>query len=495
MLSRRKFLKRAGISLLGASVASKIIANPEQKSNAYESLCIRIRGTIKTKSERLEGVVISDGNSVTKSNTNGEFELYSDFSRDFVFISLPSGYKIPQNKTGTAKFYQPITSNVNNEMNIEFYLEKSDISDNEHSFLLLADPQTRDEEDLSVMFRETVPDVKKTLININSENVFGVACGDIMYDRLEHYPKYEEAVNKMGIPFFQVLGNHDLDLLANTDEESAITFKKHFGPSYYSFNKGEIHYVILDDVFWLGNSYVGYIDDIQLKWLERDLQLVSKGSTVVLFAHIPVYCKIHERHDVATPKRSVVVSNRQKLYSLLKPFKSYLLHGHTHESEYLEDGNSEIHIGGAVCGAWWTGPICREGTPKGYTVYSVKGSDLTWQYKSYGKDFSHQLRIYPKGYHKNYKNAILANVWSADKNWKVTWMEDGIDKGEMKRIIDFDPWAYELYEGVELPQKHTWVEPYKTDHLFIAEPSKNAKQVTVKAVDRWGNTYEETYNL
>ncbi|MFW2477919.1 MAG: calcineurin-like phosphoesterase C-terminal domain-containing protein, partial [Sediminibacterium sp.] len=58
-----------------------------------------------------------------------------------------------------------------------------------------------------------------------------------------------------------------------------------------------------------------------------------------------------------------------------------------------------------------------------------------------------------------------------------------------------DPWAIELYAGSSLPSKHPFVEPTLADHLFFAKPSANAKEVTVKATDRFGKVYSETIRL
>ena len=78
------------------------------------------------------------------------------------------------------------------------------------------------------------------------------------------------AFGQVGIPFFQVIGNHDMNLDSRTDDYSARTFSDLFGPTYYSFNRGEVHYVVLDDVFFLGTSkkYIGYISEKQFAWLE-----------------------------------------------------------------------------------------------------------------------------------------------------------------------------------------------------------------------------------
>jgi hypothetical protein len=74
-------------------------------------------------------------------------------------------------------------------------------------------------------------------------------------------------------------------------------------------------------------------------------------------------------------------------------------------------------------------------------------------------------------------------------------MEDGVSKGNMEQIIGYDPEAVELYLGPAMPEKHTWVEPSLTEHLFKAAPSANAKEITVKATDRFGNVYTQKITL
>lgn len=50
-----------------------------------------------------------------------------------------------------------------------------------------------------------------------------------------------------------------------------------------------------------------------------------------------------------------------------------------------------------MCGSWWSGTICPDGTPNGYAAYEIRGEEVTWRYKSTGFDLSHQLRVYPRG--------------------------------------------------------------------------------------------------
>jgi C terminal of Calcineurin-like phosphoesterase len=146
-----------------------------------------------------------------------------------------------------------------------------------------------------------------------------------------------------------------------------------------------------------------------------------------------------------------------------------------------------------VCGAWWTGPICTDGTPGGYGVYEVDGPALRWYYKAVGHDRAHQLRVYPKGSVPARPDEVVANVWNWDPEWKVIWFEDGISKGPMQQATALDPLAVELHAGPNLPAKHKWVEPTLTDHLFFAKPSAGAREIRVEAVDRFGTTYTERW--
>ncbi len=478
----------AGVTLL--PINASFSSTPEGEFEGIKP--VRISGAVHSGPKGIGGVAVSDGLSVVYTDKNGEFNFISDGIRRFVFISLPSGYTIPVTEKGTALFYREIIPD-NGEFTADFQLQPNTEDDTKHTFLALADPQTLDEEDMERFHKETIPDIKSHMKGAG-KNLFGVSCGDIMFNNLEFYPDYEKGVKNTGIPFFQVLGNHDCEVLTKTDEESVKTFQDHFGPAYYSFNRGKVHYVVLDDIFWFG-KYIGYLSKTQLDWLKADLKKLQKGSPVVIFIHIPVMSTIHERLGGKRPDDSVVITNRELLYKILEPFKSFFICGHTHEIEYLKDGNSEIHICGAVCGAWWTGDICWDGAPNGYMVYEVDGTDLKWYYKATGQLKEHQIRLYKPGSDPENKEALIANVWNADEEWQVYWYEDGNKKGEMEKKPGLDPLAVELYDGKDKPAKHKWVNPRITGHLFYAEPAKNSRKILVEAFDKWQNRYTAELEL
>ena len=490
LMNRRAFLRAAGAAGLGSLMAERTLAFPHRllASEIAPRRPLRIRGVVRSGGQPLDRVAVSDGISVVRTAQDGSFELLSDSSRRFAFLSVPAGYELPIGANGTAAMFAPLHPGEGEERTLAWDLVPLDGSDEEHAFLLLADPQTLDMDDVGRFHAETVPDIQQTVAALGEVPLFGVGCGDLMFDRLELFPQYEEAVRRTGIPFFQVLGNHDVEILARTDEASARTFQQHFGPTYYSFNRGAVHYVVMDDVFWFGGGYLGYLDEVQLTWLRADLESLEPGQVVVLFMHIPPYSTQHERQNAARPTPNLVVANREALYRLLEPYEAHVIVGHMHELEHLLDGGIALHVCGAVCGAWWTGDICGDGTPNGYGIFTVRGEELSWQYKSTHMALDHQMRVYTRGTDPAAPDEIVANVWDWDPSWEVVWIEDGIHKGRMARRTGMDPLSVALHIGPERPVKHSWVEPVPTAHLFYAPVAEGAGEILVEATDGRGRT-------
>ncbi len=490
MSGRRDFIKSTlGISAL---MLAEPLARPVEKyltgNNTATNPWRKVYGKVTSGDSPLAGVAVSDGATVTVTAADGTYELYAGKNEKFVFISNPAGHATATNQTGTARFYEPLGNA--SEIEANFTLTPSG-DDTQHSFFLLADPQPLDMEDIDLFNQETIPDLIE--MSEGRKNLFGVTCGDIVFNDLKLFTEYEKAISKTKIPFYQVIGNHDTNFEAGTDETSVETYNRHFGPDYYSFNKGAVHYVVLNDVFWFGH-YIGYFDQKQLDWLQQDLALVKPGTTVVVFTHIPPFNTQHIRYK-KEPSKSEIVVNKKLLYRLLKPYKSYVITGHMHESEYLEDDGIEIHVVGAVCGAWWTAPTCFDGTPKGYGIYEVNGSELKWKYKSTGFAATHQMSLHKKGSIKDRPDEIMANIWGWDKYCKVNWYEDGTPKGEMEHRTGMDPQTITLFEGDKIPKKHAWVEPVLTEHLFFAKPSKGTKIVAIEFFNRWGERFVERIQM
>ncbi len=495
--SRRQFLKRAGL-LSGAGLlplvmpSQNAIAEPYQRKvtqNQSRINPVRVRGSVMHGNQGVAGVAVTDGLTITETDREGNYELVSDGRKPFVYISIPSGFKIPRNPTGTARFYERIQADNQGEAHISFELEQRDNDDTNHHFLLLADPQTQNAYEVERFHNETAPDITKFAGELSGQPIFGIGCGDIMFDNLELFPEYEKAVGQSGIPFFQVLGNHDILFDVRSTEASYEVFHEYFGPSYYSFDVGEIHYIVLNDVFWHGGGYVGYLDKDQLDWLEADLARIESGRTVVVSVHIPVLSKQYVRLGQNNPPTHMAIQNREELYRLLEPYTAHILSGHTHENEHVFEHGTHEHIHGTVCGAWWSGPICWDGTPNGYGFYEARGSELRWHYKSTGFDISHQMRVYEKGSEPTAQNEIVANVWNWDPGWNVSWYEGGDFRGRMSQRLGLDPKSVELHDGPDKPARRTWVSPQRSNHMFYAPVDKNHRKITIEATNRWGEVF------
>lgn len=235
----------------------------------------------------------------------------------------------------------------------------------------------------------------------------------------------------------------------------------------------------MDDVRYLGTerNYDGYIVENQLAWLAKDLQYVPKDQLLVISAHIPIHA----------------VKNNKELYALLEGFTNvHIMTGHTHYNLNKITNGIYEHNHGTVCGAWWTGPICSDGTPRGYGVYEVDGSNLKWYYKSTGFDKTKQVSAYVDTL-TNQKR-VIANVWNWDPEWKIECFLDGKSIVPLEQQKGFDPLAVELYKGDKMPVTRSFAEPSKTNHLFMAHFGPEIKNVKVVVTDRFGETYSTTVN-
>lgn len=496
MFNRRNFLKNFGLAGAALTVpAAMVNAADLRKKQCVDVTNLTLKGRVHSNGKGIAGVAVTDGLNVTSTDRNGNYELLSNNSAEFVYISIPSGYAFPHEK-GVAKYYNPIMQKKG-IFKSDFSLEKLSVDDRKHNFVVWADPQIISEKDAEQLKTQSAPDLAELVGSYPKGTLFhGVGCGDLVWDRFELFDDYKQAIEISTVPFFNVIGNHDMDIDARADDTSSKTFKQQFGPTYYSFNRGEIHYVVMDDVFFVGTAkkYIGYLTETQLRWLEQDLALIKPGSTVVVNVHIPTNTGAARRNK-KVEEMGGTVTNRKQLYKILAPFKAHIMSGHTHVSEKWQEGSVMEHVHGTVCGAWWTGPICSDGTPNGYGVYEVDGSEIKWYYKSTGKERNHQLRVYPKGKLKDTPEEIVANVWNWDPQWKVEWFEDGVWKGQMEQRATLDPWAIELFAGADMPKKHKFVEPTMTDHLFFAKPSAGAKEIKVQATDRFGNVFSDVIRM
>lgn len=464
-MNRRSFLQGVGLITGGAFISLR--------ANALTQILTgdTVKGRVTAGKKGIKGVVISDGFSVVLTDEVGNYELTPNEKAKSIFMSTPSGYEF-KTDYNVARHYE----NIGGSLHFDFKLEPLKVDDNNHHFIIWADPQVKNKKDVKQMMDTSVPDTIATIKSLGKNAlVHGICVGDIVWDNHELFPAYNEAVAQMGIPFFQAIGNHDMDYRMGGDETSDVTFKQIYGPTYYSFNRGKAHYVVLDNVRYLGveREYEGYITEDQLNWLAKDLQYVKKDQLLIINLHIPVYNQ---------------VKNNKDFYKVLNGFSNvHIMSGHTHYHDNNITNGIFEHNHGTVCGGWWTGPICVDGTPRGYGVYSVSGTELKWYYKSTGLPAENQISVYAEKLTDQMR--LIANVWNYDPEWKVVYYLDDKPMGALSKEQGYDPLSVSLYKGDQLPAGRHFVEPHETGHLFVARFEPSVKKVRVEATDRFGNKY------
>lgn len=464
-MNRRSFIQR--ISILGGSFALTFTGVPLKAFSSVK----KISGKVQSGGKGLANVLVSDGFSIVKTDKAGKYNIDTNDKSGHVFVIIPSGYAFPVQRD-IARFYHPFGATEN----YDFDLEKLSHNDEQHNFLIWADPQVKNQDDVDQMMATSIPDAQALLKTMNPQTpVHGIGVGDLVWDNHELFAAYDESVAKIGIPFFQCMGNHDMDYGQGGDETADVTFKKLYGPTCFSFNRGKAHYIVLDDVRYLGEDrkYDGFITQEKLDWIAKDLAFVPKDALVIICLHIPVHNG---------------VKNNGELYNLLRDFKNvHIMSGHTHYNVNVIKDNIFEHNHGAVCGAWWTGPICSDGTPRGYGVYEVDGTNLKWYYKPTGLSKEVQLTIYVD--ELNRQKRLLVNVWNWDPQWKIEYIIDGKPMGAPEMQQGFDPQAVKLYKGENMPATRHFVEPTQTSHLFMAHFEPKVKKVNVVVIDRFGAKY------
>ncbi len=448
-------------------------ALPAAAFSLAETTC---KGVVKSRGKGLKGVVVSDGYSVVATDKNGQFSFPWNPAAVAVFISTPAGYRFPATDQITRQYQ--LVQEVKDK-DVVFELEPLAQKDLEHEFIIWADPQVKNMKDVNLMLTQSVPDVQKWVASRkNKALIHGICVGDIVWDNHALFPEYEKAVAQMDIPFFQCLGNHDMDYNKGGDETSDDTFQQRYGPCDYSFNRGKVHYIVMDNVRYMGKDreYDGYFATHQLEWLAKDLSFVPKDHLIVFCVHIPVHSG---------------VKNKEDLYAVLGDRTVHIMSGHTHYHVNKITGNIYEHNHGTVCGAWWTGNICVDGTPNGYGVYQVKGNELSWYYKSVGQADDYQMSLHIVKAEDG-SQELVANIWNYDKAWSNEYFVNGVKSGSLQSFAGFDPVAYSNMLGPDLPKGRGFAEPRKTDHLYKAKLPADAREVQVTVKDRFGKVFTAT---
>lgn len=438
----------------------------------------------------ISGVVVTDGVHFTQTDEKGYYYLPTEFDRSkFVYLSVPADYKPVVSKALPTGYYAALTPSKKVSRH-DFQLEKRTAPVNEFTFIAISDPQVKNQKQLNRFRAETIPDLEATLnTTLKGKEVYGMMLGDIVWDAMNLFGPYKEAISQLNLTMYHTIGNHDFDLkypaLSNSQnpaEWGEYAFGDNFGPVDYSFNVGKAHIISMKDIDYHGQKkYEENFTPEQLEWLKKDLSYVEPGSLVLLNVHAPVANCSHNGEGNA---RSAA-----QLFEILKGYKAHIFSGHTHyyENRVVTPDIYEHNIG-AACGAWWAGEVNRCGAPNGYLLVDIKGDDVSWQYKPTGRPLDYQFRVYKPGEFQSQPEYLVVNVWDYDPAWTLQYYEDGVEKkGVLEAFDDEDQDFITMKKGVGTG--------YHTLHLFRVHPREKAKKVEVVATNRFGKSFRQTVEL
>ena len=365
---------------------------------------ITVKGTVYGSDGPLSGVVVSDGLLCVKTKENGYFEIDSDLSRTkFIMASIPSGYTAPKDKNGLPIFYQRVTDEDRTAdlctAKFEF-VKITDSDPNRYTMIIGADPQPRSSDanldkvafhSLDIC-KDLYKDMSETAANITDREVYGMMLGDIVHENMSLYGNYiTDGLSTLGFPMFNVLGNHDNDYKSKSDAEGRHSFEENLGPTYYSFNIGKQHYIVLDNLIMKLNSsgqlkdYDQGLTDEIWQWLQNDLRYVDRSTTLMVAAHSPMFKLIEMTSDRSQSGSTKYGKDYATL--LAKYAKVHAWAGHTHTTfNYVYPAGDrlasiEVHTLARSTGDLWTNEWSADGTPRGYTVVEVNGNDIKWYFK------------------------------------------------------------------------------------------------------------------
>ncbi|MDE0316751.1 MAG: calcineurin-like phosphoesterase family protein [Candidatus Poribacteria bacterium] len=395
------------------------------------------KNEIKDDNEKgLSGVRVSNGQDVVQTDANGKYSLaVSDDT--ILFVIKPRGYMTPTNENRLPKFYYIHKPHGSPEglkyagvaptgplpESIDFPLTEQSEPDT-FKALVFGDTQPNNMQEIEWLAHDVVEEV------IGTDAVFGLSLGDLVGDNLNLFHPLNEVMATVGIPWYNVYGNHDMNRRAKVDRFADETFERVYGPTCYSYDWGPVHFINIDNVHWSRDEenntvYFSEVGERQLTFIRNDLAFVPKDQLVVISMHIP----LTEMRDV------------QKLMNLLGDRPNTLsLSAHTHvqhddfigpEHGWHGDDPHHHHNHATASGSWWQGTFdeigiphttMRDGAPNGYGIFTFSGNQYSIRFKASRRPADYQMNIWAPwevAEADTSKTDVLVNIFGGTKLSKV----------------------------------------------------------------------------
>lgn len=494
----------------------------------------------------LENVVVSDGIEVTLTNEDGIYQLKSAKEQGFVFISIPGGYEV-SSKGVLPQFYYTLKGATNAVERVDFTLKRVNNQDS-YKVFMLGDMHLANRTSDANQFAQFTTDLTNYMNSHKGENMYAIALGDMtweLYWYSNNYgiPEYLNTVNSQlkDLQIFHVIGNHDNDYLGTSDYSAEIKYRDNLGPTYYSFNIGKVHYVIIDNIDasdydgTTSRNYKKTISNEQLNWLAKDLSYVDKSTPVVVAMHAQVFYPTTTgfRYDYDVP-------NTDRLLNILDGYEEvHFVTGHTHhifnvtpDSDIVGNNNFYEHNSGAVCASWWWSGhltpgvhVSPDGTPGGYSIWDVEGTNLEWKYKATGWSEDYQFRSYDlnnvhfsmsdvplmpsnvpaatrrvfeqyiDAYPANNNNEVLIKIWNWSSDWTLSVVDEDGNNLTPEAVWAYDPLhiaalSVKRFNNSNLTSTPSFVTSRFTNFFKVKAKDANVN-LTITVTDGFGNTWTE----
>ena len=499
--------------LVVAAIAALAAPGLAQPARGLVYLDANANGVRDAGERGLPDIRVSNGRDIVRTDREGRYEVGVD-DDDIVFVIKPRGYMTAIDEDNLPRFYyihKPAGSPKGLKYpgveptgplpaSIDFPLTVHAEPDRFRA-VVLGDTQPRNVQEVEYLAH----DVVEELIGVDAS--FGVTMGDIVFDDLSVFEPYIETVALVGLPWYNVLGNHDVDYDVPDDALSDETFEAHFGPATYSFEYGPVHYVVLDNVFFYRDEkdearYRGGFTEEQMRFMVNDLKLVPKDRLVVFMMHIPL----------------TSVNERAEFFEAIREFPHTLsISAHTHTTEHRfvgeaggnRSGREHHHyIAVTACGSWWQGApdergiphaTMADGAPTGYTIVTFDGTGYSMEFKAASRPASDQMLIWaPEEVDAGGLGAaeVVANIYAGSEKSVVELRVDGGAWSAMRHEARPDPYFLEmkkLEESATPPAGRKLPKPANSTHIWVgglpAGLAPGGHTIEVRTKDMFGHEY------
>lgn len=432
----------------------------------------------------LNGVMVSNQKDVVITDEKGHF-LVKLIEGNYIFVTKPESFQFKLDMFNNPEFYflyktketkqelrYSSSKPINKIPQVLYFPVYENSGEDEHSCLLVADPQMKDDRRLGYYTKGIIP------FMANKEADFYVILGDIANNYLGILPKERLASSSLGIPGYRVLGNHDMNFKATKNKYAAETFKLIYGPDNYSFDYGSFHYIVLNTVIYKGwqkdirkaGEYYGGLTIKQKKWLINDLKHVPTNKTIVLLSHV----SLHDIFIMPTTMRTLfkALENHKKILAISGHMHSIIAYDYTTEHGWKSSSDFEGLVAGAASGSWWSGSMnennipystCSDGSPKGFFQLNTKKEDYNYVFHAANDTFDLQMRTYIK------ENEIRVN-WFVGKRTDSVWVyvDNNPEAILLQNFISTGPLDESNFNDIKYIDKHI-LEFGQIAHLWKAK--------------------------